>query len=96
MQQQLRRLASASARPALISRLGALQQIIAETPGIRLRTLSYDAGRNALQLEISAVSSQALEQFSQRARAGFRVQSGEMKPHAEGIEGRLTLEDNDA
>ncbi|WP_368751967.1 type II secretion system protein GspL, partial [Klebsiella oxytoca] len=94
MQQHLRRLASA--RPALISQLGALQQIIAETPGIRLRTLSYDAGRNALQLEISAISSQALEQFSQRARAGFRVQSGEMKPHAEGIEGRLTLEDNDA
>ena len=96
MQQHLRRLESVSARPALISRLGALQQIIAETPGIRLRTLSYDAGRNALQLEISAVSSQALAQFSQRARAGFRVQTGEMKPRADGIEGRLTLEGNDA
>jgi len=95
MQQHLRRLESVSARPALISRLGALQQIIAETPGIRLRTLSYDAGRNALQLEISAVSSQALAQFSQRARAGFRVQTGEMKPRADGIEGRLTLEGND-
>ena len=96
MQQHLRRLESVSARPALISRLGALQQIIAETPGIRLRTLSYDAGRNALQLEISAVSSQALAQFSQRARAGFRVQTGEMKPRADGIEGRLTLEGDDA
>lgn len=96
MQQHLRRLENARAQPALISRLGALQQIIAETPGIRLRTLSYNAGRNALQLEISAVSSLALEQFSQRARAGFRVQSGEMKPRADGIEGRLTLEDKDA
>lgn len=95
MQQHLRRLESVSARPALISRLGALQQIIAETPGIRLRALSFDAGRNALQLEISAVSSQALAQFSQRARAGFRVQTGEMKPRADGIEGRLTLEGND-
>ena len=95
MQQHLRRLESVSARPALISRLGALQQIIAETPGIRLRALSFDAARNALQLEISAVSSQALAQFSQRARAGFRVQTGEMKPRADGIEGRLTLEGND-
>ena len=67
-----------------------------DTPGIRLRTLSFDAARNALQLEISAVSSQALEQFSQRARARFRVQTGEMKPRADGIEGRLTLEGNDA
>ena len=32
---------------------------------------------------------------SQRARAGFRVQTGEMKPRADGIEGRLTLEGND-
>ena len=95
MQQHLRRLESVSARPALISRLGALQQIIAETPGIRLRALSFDATRNALQLEVSAVSSQALAQFSQRARAGFRVQTGEMKPRADGIEGRLTLEGND-
>ncbi|HDX8788900.1 TPA: type II secretion system protein GspL [Klebsiella michiganensis] len=95
MQQHLRRLESVSARPALISRLGALQQIIAETPGIHLRALSFDAARNALQLEISAVSSQALAQFSQRARAGFRVQTGEMKPRADGIEGRLTLEGND-
>ncbi|CAM6514748.1 type II secretion system protein GspL [Klebsiella michiganensis] len=95
MQQHLRRLESVSARPVLISRLGALQQIIAETPGIRLRALSFDAARNALQLEISAVSSQALAQFSQRARAGFRVQTGEMKPRADGIEGRLTLEGND-
>ncbi|PLP21326.1 type II secretion system protein GspL, partial [Klebsiella michiganensis] len=55
----------------------------------------FDAARNALQLEISAVSSQALAQFSQRARAGFRVQTGEMKPRADGIEGRLTLEGND-
>ena len=93
MQQHLRRLESVSARPALISRLGALQQIIAETPGIR--PLSFDATRNALQLEVSAVSSQALAQFSQRARAGFRVQTGEMKPRADGIEGRLTLEGND-
>ena len=38
----------------------------------------------------------ALEQFSQRARARFRVQTGEMKPRADGIEGRLTLEGNDA
>ncbi|EMX5213923.1 type II secretion system protein GspL [Klebsiella michiganensis] len=95
MQQHLRRLESVSARPVLISRLGALQQIIAETPGIRLRALSFDAARNALQLEISAVSPQALAQFSQRARAGFRVQTGEMKPRADGIEGRLTLEGND-
>ena len=95
MQQHLRRLESVSARPALISRLGALQQIIAETPGIRLRALSFDATRNALQLEVSAVSSQALAQFSQRSRAGFRVQTGEMKPRADGIEGRLTLEGND-
>ena len=95
MQQHLRRLESVSARPALISRLGALQQIIAETPGIRLRALSFDATRNALQLEVSAVSAQALAQFSQRARAGFRVQTGEMKPRADGIEGRLTLEGND-
>ena len=95
MQQHLRHLESVSARPALISRLGALQQIIAETPGIRLRALSFDAARNALQLEISAVSSQALAQFSQRARARFRVQTGEMKPRADGIEGRLTLEGND-
>ena len=91
----LRQMKNAGARPALISRLGALQQIIDDTPGIRLRTLSFDAARNALQLEISAVSSQALAQFSQRARAGFRVQTGEMKPRADGIEGRLTLEGND-
>ncbi len=96
MQQHLRQMKNAGARPALISRLGALQQIIDDTPGIRLRTLSFDAARNALQLEISAVSSQALEQFSQRARARFRVQTGEMKPRADGIEGRLTLEGNDA
>ena len=96
MQQHLREMKNAGARPALISRLGALQQIIDDTPGIRLRTLSFDAARNALQLEISAVSSQAMEQFSQRARAGFRVQTGEMKPRADGIEGRLTLEGDDA
>ncbi|VUS70886.1 type II secretion system protein GspL [Klebsiella spallanzanii] len=96
MQQHLRQLESSGAQPALISRLGALQKILAETPGIRLRTLSFDAARNTLQLEISAVSSQALEQFSNRARTGFRVQTGEMKPRADGIEGRLTLEGNDA
>ncbi|EOF4704573.1 type II secretion system protein GspL [Klebsiella oxytoca] len=96
MQQHLRQLESSGGQPALISRLGALQKIIAETPGIRLRSLSFDAARNTLQLEISAVSSQALEQFSNRARTGFRVQTGEMKPRADGIEGRLTLEGNDA
>ncbi len=96
MQQHLRKLESSGRQPALISRLGAVQQIITETPGIRLRSLSFDGARNTLQLEISAVSTQALEQFSNRARAGFRVQTGEMKPRADGIEGRLTLEGNDA
>ena len=48
MQQHLRQMQNAGARPALISRLGALQQIIDDTPGIRLRTLSFDAARNAL------------------------------------------------
>lgn len=71
MQQHLRRLESVSARPALISRLGALQQIIAETPGIRLRALSFDAARNALQLEISAVSSQAWRSSASGRGRGF-------------------------
>ncbi|MBA7843209.1 type II secretion system protein GspL [Klebsiella sp. RHBSTW-00484] len=96
MQQHLRQLESSGGQPALISRLGALQKIIAETPGIRLRALSFDAARNSLQLDITAVSPRALEQFSNRARTGFRVQTGEMKPRADGIEGRLTLEGNDA
>lgn len=41
----------------LVDRLSALQNILSETPGIRLRALSWDAAGNRLQLDIAAVTS---------------------------------------
>ncbi len=63
--------------------------------GIRLRALSWDAAGNRLQLDIAAVSSRALEQFTQRAQPRFRVRPGDMITKPDGIEGQLTLEEND-
>lgn len=37
----------------LVDRLSALQNIISDTPGIRLRALSWDAAANRLQLDIA-------------------------------------------
>ncbi len=68
---------------------------LSETPGIRLRALSWDAAGNRLQLDIAAVSSRALEQFTQRAQPRFRVRPGDMITKPDGIEGQLTLEEND-
>lgn len=79
----------------LVDRLSALQNILSETPGIRLRALSWDAAGNRLQLDIAAVTSRALEQFTQRARPRFRVRPGDMITKPDGIEGQLTLEEND-
>ena len=79
----------------LVDRLSALQNILSETPGIRLRALSWDAAGNRLQLDIAAVSSRALEQFTQRAQPRFRVRPGDMITKPDGIEGQLTLEEND-
>ena len=50
---------------------------------------------NRLQLDIAAVSSRALEQFTQRAQPRFRVRPGDMITKPDGIEGQLTLEEND-
>lgn len=79
----------------LVDRLSALQNILSETPGIRLRALSWDAAGNRLQLDIAAVTSRALEQFTQRAQPRFRVRPGDMITKPDGIEGQLTLEEND-
>ncbi|WP_228258563.1 GspL/Epsl periplasmic domain-containing protein [Klebsiella variicola] len=78
----------------LVDRLSALQNILSDTPGIRLRTLSWDAACNRLPLDIAAVSSRALEQFTQRAQPRFRVRPGDMTTKPDGIEGQLTLEEN--
>ncbi|HFK1646157.1 type II secretion system protein GspL, partial [Klebsiella pneumoniae] len=56
---------------------------------------SWDAAGNRLQLDIAAVSSRALEQFTQRAQPRFRVRPGDMITKPDGIEGQLTLEEND-
>ncbi len=48
----------------------------AKRRGIRLRALSWDAAGNRLQLDIAAVSSRALEQFTQRARAAVSRPAG--------------------
>ncbi|WP_407575730.1 type II secretion system protein GspL [Raoultella terrigena] len=96
MQQHLRQLEQAAAHPPSVVTISLVQKIVAETPGIRLRALAYDGARNALQLDVSAVSPRALEQFRLRAQPHFRVRTGEMKPRADGIEGRLSLEENDA
>ncbi|MFK3704225.1 type II secretion system protein GspL [Klebsiella sp. NPDC088457] len=95
MQQHLRQLDASAGASALVGHIRALHNFVADTPGIQLRALSWDAGRNALQLDISAASARALEQFTTRAQTGFRVRTGEMTPRADGIEGRLTLEGND-
>ncbi|MGQ0394912.1 type II secretion system protein GspL [Raoultella ornithinolytica] len=95
MQQHLRQLEATTATSPLVAHIRTLQNMVSDTPGIQLRALTWDAARNALQLDISAVSSRALEQFTARAQAGFRVRTGEMKPRPDGIEGRLTLEGND-
>jgi len=96
MQQHLRQLEQTAAHPPSVVTISLVQKIVAETPGIRLRALAYDGARNALQLDVSAVSPRALEQFTLRAQPHFRVRTGEMKPRADGIEGRLSLEENDA
>ncbi|MCV5869395.1 type II secretion system protein GspL, partial [Staphylococcus aureus] len=46
-------------------------------------------------LDIAAVTSRALEQFTQRAQPRFRVRPGDMITKPDGIEGQLTLEEND-
>ena len=56
---------------------------------------SAEMPRNRLQLDIAAVSSRALEQFTQRAQPRFRVRPGDMITKPDGIEGQLTLEEND-
>lgn len=95
MQQHLQTLARQAQHAPLVDRLSALQNIISETPGIRLRALSWDAAGNRLQLDIAAASSRALEQFTQRAQPRFRVRPGDMTTRPDGIEGQLTLEEND-
>ena len=95
MQQHLQTLARQAQHAPLVDRLSALQNILSETPGIRLRALSWDAAGNRLQLDIAAVSSRALEQFTQRAQPRFRVRPGDMITKPDGIEGQLTLEEND-
>lgn len=95
MQQHLQTLARQAQHAPLVDRLSALQNIISETPGIRLRALSWDAAGNRLQLDIAAASSRALEQFTQRAQPRFRVRPGDMTTKPDGIEGQLTLEEND-
>ena len=95
MQQHLQTLARQAQHAPLVDRLSALQNIISDTPGIRLRALSWDAAANRLQLDIAAASSRALEQFTQRAQPRFRVRSGDMTTKPDGIEGQLTLEEND-
>ncbi|WP_434666562.1 type II secretion system protein GspL [Klebsiella sp. B345] len=95
MQQHLRQLESSTTASPLIDHIRTLQNVVSETPGIQLRTLSWDAARNMLQLDVSAVSARALEQFTARAQTGFRVRTGEMKPRPDGIDGRLTLEGHD-
>ena len=94
MQQHLQTLARQAQHAPLVDRLSALQNILSDTPGIRLRTLSWDAAGNRLQLDIAAVSSRALEQFTQRAQPRFRVRPGDMTTKPDGIEGQLTLEEN--
>ncbi|WP_434636400.1 type II secretion system protein GspL [Klebsiella sp. I138] len=94
MQQHLRQLETTATASPLVAHLRTLQNMVSDTPGIQLRALTWDAARNALQLDISAVSPRALEQFTTRAEAGFHVRTGEMKPRPDGIEGRLTLEGN--
>ncbi|EKZ6887081.1 type II secretion system protein GspL, partial [Klebsiella pneumoniae] len=95
MQQHLQTLTRLAQHAPLVDRLSALQNILSETPGIRLRALSWDAAGNRLQLDIAAVSSRALEQFTQRAQPRFRVRPGDMITKPDGIEGQLTLEEND-
>ena len=95
MQQHLQTLTHQAQHAPLVDRLSALQNILSETPGIRLRALSWDAAGNRLQLDIAAVSSRALEQFTQRAQPRFRVRPGDMITKPDGIEGQLTLEEND-
>ena len=95
MQQHLQTLTRQAQHAPLVDRLSALQNILSETPGIRLRALSWDAAGNRLQLDIAAVSSRALEQFTQRAQPRFRVRPGDMITKPDGIEGQLTLEEND-
>ena len=95
MQQHLQALARQAHHAPLVDRLSALQNILSDTPGIRLRALSWDAAGNPLQLEIAAVSSRALEQFTQRAQPRFRVRLGDMITKPDGIEGQLTLEEID-
>ena len=94
MQQHLQTLARQAQHAPLVDRLSALQNILSDTPGIRLRTLSWDAAGNRLQLDIAAVSSRALEQFTQRAQPRFRVRPGDMTTKPDGIEGQLTLEEH--
>ncbi len=95
MQQHLQTLTRQAQHAPLVDRLSALQNILSETPGIRLRALSWDAAGNRLQLDIAAVSSRALEQFTQRAQPRFRVRPGDMITKPDSIEGQLTLEEND-
>ena len=95
MKQHLQTLTRQAQHAPLVDRLSALQNILSETPGIRLRALSWDAASNRLQLDIAAVSSRALEQFTQRAQPRFRVRPGDMTTKPDGIEGQLTLEEND-
>ena len=78
MQQHLQTLTRQAQHAPLVDRLSALQNILSETPGIRLRALSWDAAGNRLQLDIAAVTSRALEQFTQRAQPRFRVRPGDM------------------
>ncbi|UMX64170.1 hypothetical protein MJ588_05440 [Klebsiella pneumoniae] len=75
-------------------RLAKHPQRNAEDPSCE-RHLSWGTASNRLRLDIAAVSSRALEQFTQRARPRFRVRPGDMISQSDGIEGQLALEEND-
>lgn len=90
MQQHLQQLKSA-AQIGLGVQIGQLQQLVAEDPAIRLQALSYDAGRNELKINLHMPSFEALEQFQNSAGRYYRVQPGEAKQVAGGVESRLAL-----
>ncbi|SBL56437.1 General secretion pathway protein L [Klebsiella michiganensis] len=72
-----------------------LQQLMAKHPQIELRSLSYDAGRKTLKIDLYAASFLVLEQFQSGAGQHYRVQPGEVKQNPHGVESRLTLEIKD-
>jgi general secretion pathway protein L len=90
MQQHLQQLAP-SAQAGLSEQMRQLQQLMADNSAVRLQALAYDASRNELRVDLHAASFPALEQFQQRAGQHYRVQPGEVKQNARGVESRLIL-----